>query len=419
LTFESLGLSADLLRTVAEEGYVKPTPVQAAAIPLVLQGRDVLAAAQTGTGKTAAFALPILDRLREHATTSFSPARHPVRALVLVPTRELAVQVDEAIRTYGRSVPLRASVVYGGVPIEPQTKVLQAGVEILVATPGRLLDHVQQRTVNLGQVSILVLDEADRMLDMGFLPDIRKILALLPPRRQNLLFSATFDDEVRSLSSTILNDPATVEVAPRNTAAEAVRQLVYPVDRDRKEELLIHLLRSRDLRQVLVFTRTKIAATRLASRLDRAGLDAVAIHSDRSQPERTRALEGFKTGEVRVLVATDVAARGLDIEDLPVVVNFELPWNPQDYIHRIGRTGRAGATGEAISLVCIDETDLLRGIQRMLRTAIPWTVEEGFIPDRNTEPRPLGARTGHARTSSEHHAHHKPVRRRVGSGRGR
>jgi ATP-dependent RNA helicase RhlE len=419
LSFDSLGLSADLLKTVVEEGYHTPTPVQADAIPLVLQGRDLLAAAQTGTGKTAAFVLPILDRMREHANTSFSPARHPVRVLILVPTRELAMQVDASVRTYGRTVPLRSTVVYGGIPIEPQIKALRAGVEILVATPGRLLDHVGQRTVNLGQVEILVLDEADRMLDMGFLPDIRRILELLPPRRQNLLFSATFSQEIRDLSRAFLRDPATVEVAPRNTAAEAVRQLVYPVDRDRKEALLAHLIRQGDLRQVLVFTRTKLAASRLASRLDREGINAVAIHSDRSQPERTRALADFKSGEIRVLVATDVAARGLDIEDLPVVVNFELPWNPQDYIHRIGRTGRAGATGEAISLVCIDETDLLRGIQRMLRTAIPWTVEEGFIPDRNAEPRPLGARTGHARTSAEHHAHHKPVRRRVGSGRGR
>jgi ATP-dependent RNA helicase RhlE len=418
LTFDSLGLSADLLRTVAEEGYIKPTPVQAAAIPHVLQGRDVLAAAQTGTGKTAAFALPILDRLREHANTSFSPARHPVRALILVPTRELAVQVDEAVRTYGRTVPLRATVVYGGVPIEPQTKVLRAGVEILVATPGRLLDHVQQRTVNLGQVSILVLDEADRMLDMGFLPDIRKILALLPDRRQNLLFSATFDDEVRRLSTTILHDPATIDVAPRNTAAEAVRQLVYPVDRDRKEELLIHLLRTYDLRQVLVFTRTKIAATRLATRLDRAGLNAVAIHSDRSQPERTRALEGFRTGDVRVLVATDVAARGLDIEDLPVVVNFELPWNPQDYIHRIGRTGRAGATGEAISLVTMDEAELLRGVQRLLRRAIPWTVEDGFVPEQDSEPRSIGGLSGRGQ-GAPHHAHHKPLRHRASAGSSR
>ncbi len=416
MTFDSLGLSADLLKTVAEEGYLTPTPVQTGAIPLVLEGRDLLAAAQTGTGKTAAFVLPILDRMRKHANTSFSPARHPVRVLILVPTRELAMQVDESVRTYGRTVPLRSTVVYGGIPIEPQIKALRAGVEILVATPGRLLDHVGQRTVNLGQVEILVLDEGDRMLDMGFLPDIRRILELLPPRRQNLLFSATFSEEIRNLSGSILTDPAKVEVMARNTAAEAVQQLVYPVDRDRKEALLAHLIRKGDLRQVLVFTRTKLAASRLASRLDREGLDAVAIHSDRSQPERTRALEGFKLGEIRILVATDVAARGLDIEDLPVVVNFELPWNPQDYIHRIGRTGRAGATGEAISLVCIDETDLLRGIQRMLRTAIPWTVEDGFIPDRDTEPRPLGARSGHARTGAEHHAHRKPVRSRAGSG---
>jgi ATP-dependent RNA helicase RhlE len=418
LSFDSLGLSADLLQTVAEEGYHTPTPVQADAIPLVLQGRDLLAAAQTGTGKTAAFVLPILDRMRQHANTSFSPARHPVRVLILVPTRELAMQVDASVRTYGRTVPLRSTVVYGGIPIEPQIKALRAGVEILVATPGRLLDHVGQRTVNLGQVEILVLDEADRMLDMGFLPDIRRILELLPPRRQNLLFSATFSDDIRNLSGSILTNPARVEVSARNTAPEALRQLVYPVDRDRKEALLAHLIRQEDLRQVLVFTRTKLAASRLASRLDREGINAVAIHSDRSQPERTRALAEFKSGEIRVLVATDVAARGLDIEDLPVVVNFELPWNPQDYIHRIGRTGRAGATGLAMSLVCIDETDLLRGIQRMLRAAIPWTVEEGFIPDRNAEPRPLGARSGHARTGAEHHAQRKPVRRRVGSGSG-
>jgi ATP-dependent RNA helicase RhlE len=419
LTFDSLGLSADLVQTVAEEGYLAPTPVQAEAIPLVLAGRDLLAAAQTGTGKTAAFVLPILDRLRDKANTSFSPARHPVRVLILVPTRELAMQVDESVRTYGRTVPLRSTVVYGGIPIEPQIKALRAGVEILVATPGRLLDHVGQRTVNLGQVEILVLDEADRMLDMGFLPDIRRILELLPARRQSLLFSATFSQDIRDLSGSLLHDPATVEVAARNRPVEAVRQLVYPVDRDRKEALLAHLIREGDLRQVLVFTRTKLAASRLAARLDREGLDAVAIHSDRSQPERTRALEGFKSGEIRVLVATDVAARGLDIEDLPVVVNFELPWNPQDYIHRIGRTGRAGATGEAISLVCIDETDLLRGIQRMLRQAIPWTVEEGFIPDRDTEPRPLGSRAGHARVGAEHHAQRKPVRRRTGTGSAR
>ncbi len=422
MTFDTLGLSADLLRTVAEEGYTEPTPVQEKAIPLVLAGRDVLAAAQTGTGKTAAFTLPILDRLRQHANTSFSPARHPVRALVLVPTRELAVQVDESVRTYGRTVPLRSTVVYGGMPMDPQIKELRGGIEILVATPGRLLDLVGQKVANLGQVEILVLDEADRMLDMGFLPDIQRITALLPAKRQNLMFSATFSDEIRRLSRTILNNPEEVEVAPRNATVDAIKQVVYPVDRDRKEALLAHLIRKDDLRQLLVFTRTKIGATRLATWLDRQGLNAVAIHSDRSQPERTRALEEFKRGEIRVLVATDVAARGLDIEDLPHVVNFELPWNPQDYVHRIGRTGRAGATGEAISLVCIDEADLLRGVQRLLRKAIPWQVEDGFVPDRNVEPRPLrggGMETGGGARGARpsHHPHRKPVQYRAGAGR--
>jgi len=416
LTFDSLGLSADLLATVAEEGYVEPTPVQSAAIPLVLAGHDVLAAAQTGTGKTAAFVLPILDRLRHLANTSFSPARHPVRALIVVPTRELAMQVDESVRAYGRTVPLRPAVVYGGVPMEPQVKALRAGVEILVATPGRLLDLVGQRVANLAQVEVLVLDEADRMLDMGFLPDIRRIIELLPEKRQNLMFSATFSDDIRRLAATILVEPETVEVAARNAAADAVRQLVYPVDRDRKEALLAHLVRKDDLRQVLVFTRTKLAASRLAAWLDRQGLDAVAIHSDRSQPERTRALEGFKNGEIRVLVATDVAARGLDIEELPHVINFELPWNPQDYIHRIGRTGRAGATGDAISLVTVDEAELLRGVQRLLGRAIPWAVEDGFVPERNAAARPLG----HERPRHGRPLQSKPVRARAaGEARGR
>jgi ATP-dependent RNA helicase RhlE len=394
LSFDHLGLSPDLVATVAEEGYQTPTPVQEQAIPLVLAGNDVLAAAQTGTGKTAAFTLPILDRLRVHANTSFSPARHPVRTLVLVPTRELAIQVADAIATYGRRIPLRSAVVYGGVPLDPQIKQLLAGVEILVATPGRLLDLVGQRAVNLGQVEILVLDEADRMLDMGFMPDLQRILELLPARRQNLLFSATISDEVKRLSGRFLRDPSVIEVARHGTAAEAVSQLVYPVDRDRKEELLAHLVRTGDWHQVLVFTRTKLAASRLASWLDRRGLAATAIHSDRSQGDRIKALEAFKAGEIRILVATDVAARGLDIEELPYVVNFELPWNPEDYVHRIGRTGRAGASGDAISLVCIDEADLLRGVQRLLRHAIPWTVEDGFIPDRSIEPRPLRAPVG-------------------------
>jgi ATP-dependent RNA helicase RhlE len=420
LTFESLGLSADLVQMAAEEGYRTPTPVQEAAIPEVLAGRDVLAAAQTGTGKTAAFLLPILDRLRHHANTSFSPARHPVRVLIIVPTRELAVQVDEFVRVYGRTVPLRAAVVYGGVPLDPQTKQLRAGVELLAATPGRLLDHIGQRAVNLSQVEVLVLDEADRMLDMGFLPDIRRIIELVPTKRQTLLFSATFSEDIRRLAAGLLHDPVTVEVAPRNQAAEAVRQLVYPVDRDRKEALLAHLIATYDWRQVLVFCRTKIGATRLASYLDRRGLEAVAIHSDRTQPERTRALEGFKAGTVRVLVATDVAARGLDIEDLPHVVNYELPWQPHDYVHRIGRTGRAGASGDAVSLVSIDEADLLRGVQRLLKQAIPWTVEPGFEPDRNAEVQPLrGGPPGAGRPETHHRPNRRPVRSRGSAVRSR
>ncbi|CAN5552630.1 ATP-dependent RNA helicase RhlE [soil metagenome] len=397
MSFDTLGLSAEILRAVTDQGYTVPTPIQQRAIPLVLQGRDLLAAAQTGTGKTAAFVLPILERLKGHANTSFSPARHPIRALILTPTRELAMQVEESVREYSVHVPLRSAVVYGGVNIDPQIRELRGGVEILVATPGRLLDHVGQRTVQLGQVEILVLDEADRMLDMGFIPDVRKIMGLMPTRRQTLLFSATFSTEIRRLADSIQRTPATVEIAPRDTPIESVRQLVYPVDRQRKGQLLAHLVRQGGWTQVLVFTRTKIAASRLASQLDRDGIAAVAIHSDRTQGERTRALEAFKRGEVRVLVATDVAARGLDIEELPHVVNYELPTVPQDYIHRIGRTGRAGASGDAISLVSTEEVEELRGIQRMLKRAIPWKVEEGFIPERNgTQPADtagLGERT--------------------------
>jgi ATP-dependent RNA helicase RhlE len=400
LTFEELGLSPILLRTVAEEGYTEPTPVQERAIPIVLAGRDILAAAQTGTGKTAAFTLPILDRLAPYANTSFSPARHPVRCLVLTPTRELAVQVADSVKTYGRHVPLRAAVVYGGVPLDPQIKELRGGIEILVATPGRLLDLVGQRAANLAQAEILVLDEADRMLDMGFMPDIRRILDLLLARKQTLLFSATFSDDIKRLAGSILNNPETVEVSRHGTAAETVSQLVYPVDRERKEELLAHLIIEGDWHQVLVFTRTKLAASRLASWLDRHGVAATAIHSDRAQSDRTKALEAFKNGEIRCLVATDVAARGLDIDALPHVVNFELPWNPEDYVHRIGRTGRAGATGDAVSLVTIDEADLLRSVQRLLQRAIEWEVEPGFEP-RQRDAQPLrGPRAASGGSSS-------------------
>jgi ATP-dependent RNA helicase RhlE len=363
--------------------------VQSAAIPLVLAGRDVLAAAQTGTGKTAAFVLPILERLRGTANAGFSPARHPVRVLILTPTRELAMQIGAAVKTYGRGIPLRSTVVYGGTRIDPEIKILWSGVEILVATPGRLLDHVGQRTVNLSQVEIFVLDEGDRMLDMGFVPDVRKIAALLPAQRQTLLFSATFSDDVRRMAKEFQHDPEIVEVAARNSVADNLTQVLYPVDQARKADLLVHLIRRDSMEQVLVFTRSKIGASRLASYLDRRGVSTSAIHGDRSQSERTRALEAFKGRFVKVLVATDVASRGLDIEDLPYVVNFELPHEPQDYIHRIGRTGRAGASGTAISLVSPDEVEQLRGVQRLLRKAIPCAVVEEFLPDPERESAPV------------------------------
>jgi ATP-dependent RNA helicase RhlE len=411
LTFEDLGLSADLLATVAREGYTEPTPVQSAAIPLVLAGRDVLAAAQTGTGKTAAFVLPILERLRNTANAGFSPARHPVRVLILTPTRELAMQIGAAVKTYSRGIPLRSTVVYGGTRIDPEIKILWSGVEILVATPGRLLDHVGQRTVNLSQVEIFVLDEGDRMLDMGFVPDVRKIAALLPAQRQTLLFSATFSDDVRRMAKEFQHDPEIVEVAARNSVADNLTQVLYPVDQARKADLLVHLIRRDSMEQVLVFTRSKIGASRLASYLDRRGVSTSAIHGDRSQAERTRALEAFRGRFVKVLVATDVASRGLDIEDLPYVVNFELPHEPQDYIHRIGRTGRAGASGTAISLVSPDEVEQLRGVQRLLRKAIPCAIVEEFLPDPEREPAPVarfggghGSRYSSGRGSQPAHA---------------
>jgi ATP-dependent RNA helicase RhlE len=404
MPFDNLGLSPELLRAVREEGYTEPTPVQAQGIPIVLAGRDLMARAQTGTGKTAAFALPILELLRSRANASFSPARHPVRALIVTPTRELAVQISDSFRAYGRHLPLRSAVVYGGVPMPPQEKQLLGGIEILVATPGRLLDHAGSHTVNLGQVEILVLDEADRMLDMGFIEDIRRIVALLPAKRQSLLFSATLASEIQALARSFLHDPASVDVAPKVSAAESVDQVVYLVDADRKREALAHLVRQRDLRQVLVFTRTKHMAARLASWLDRDGVDATAIHGDRTQPERERALESFKNGEVRVLVATDVAARGLDIEGLPQVVNFELPYHAQDYIHRIGRTGRAGMEGHAISFVSLDEEDQLKSINRLIKRDLPVRQMRGFeldpramIPVRSVRPRGAGSGTAAGR----------------------
>jgi ATP-dependent RNA helicase RhlE len=389
MSFESLGLMPELLRAVREQGYETPTPIQVQAIPLILEGRDLMGRAQTGTGKTAGFTLPMLQILAHHATSSASPARHPIRALILTPTRELAMQVEESVRTYGKHIPLRSTTIFGGVNINPQTKALRAGVEIVVATPGRLLDHQGQGNLNFSQLEILVLDEADRMLDMGFIRDIQKILALLPAKKQTLLFSATFTDEIKELASKFLRTPATVQITPQNTAAELVRQVVHPVDRERKRALLSHLITSRKLQQVLVFTRTKHGANRLSEQLDKDGISSLAIHGNKSQPQRIKALEDFKKGAVRVLVATDIAARGLDIDTLPHVVNYELPQVPEDYIHRIGRTGRAGSEGEALSLVCVDEQGLLKDIEKLLRKSLTKDVIQGYAPDPSIPAEPI------------------------------
>ena len=422
MSFAPLGLAPELLRAVADEGYVVPTPVQAESIPLVLDGRDVLAGAQTGTGKTAAFVLPILQRLSERRPAATRPAgsgaahgsstragrgaaRPPIRCLILAPTRELAIQVEESVRTYGRHRPIRSTVIYGGVGYDAQVRALRAGPEIVVATPGRLLDHVGQRTIDLGQVEILVLDEADRMLDMGFIRDIRRVLELLPVRRQTLLFSATFSTEIRRLADGILDRPVHVQVTPRNTTVELVRQVVYPVDRERKRELLSHLIRSGRIDQALVFTRTKHGANRLAEQLVRDGIAAAAIHGNRSQSQRVRALADFKAGRVAILVATDIAARGIDIDSLPHVVNFELPMAPEDYVHRIGRTARAGLDGDAISLVCVDESKLLWQIESLLRTTIAVEVVEGFEPDRSIRPQPILLRQGAGRPPQPSRGH--------------
>ena len=370
MKFTELGLNSALLRALEDEGYTDPTQIQVEAIPIVLAGRDVMAGAQTGTGKTAAFALPLLQQLLIHANTSFSPARHPVRALILVPTRELALQVEESVRAYGRHVALRSTTVYGGMDMQGQTDMLRRGVEIVVATPGRLLDHVQQKNVNLGTTEILVLDEADRMLDMGFMPDIKRILDLLPKDRQNLLFSATFPDEVKKLATAILTDPVTIQVAKRNSAAETITQVIYRVPHLKKRSLLVDLLTRNTSTQALIFCNTKQGASRLARDLEREGMAASAIHSDRSQAERLQTLGDFKNGKVRVLVGTDVAARGLDIDDLPFVINYDIPFAAEDYIHRIGRTGRAGSEGNAISLMAPDEERLVVDIEKLLKRSI-------------------------------------------------
>jgi ATP-dependent RNA helicase RhlE len=378
--FADFGLSPDILRALTDQGYVHPTPIQAQAIPVLLQGRDVMGAAQTGTGKTAGFSLPIIQMLLAHASPSMSPARHPVRALILTPTRELAVQVAENVKAYAKHTPLRSTVVFGGMDMKPQTEILRNGVEIVIATPGRLLDHVEQKNISLGQVQMLVMDEADRMLDMGFLPDLQRIINLLPKKRQNLMFSATFSPEIKKLANTFLNNPLTIEVARSNQTADKVTQVVYKVEENQKGALIAHLLRQRDLKQVIVFSNTKIGASRLARALEQEGMSATAIHGDKTQQERMAALDSFKKGEIDVLVATDVAARGLDISDLPCVINYDLPYNAEDYVHRIGRTGRAGASGDAISIYSDKDERLLVDIEKLIKQTIKRGDLGGFVP---------------------------------------
>ncbi len=416
MSFDTLGLSAGILRAVADEGYSAPTPAQSQAIPAILEGRHVMVRAQTGTGKTAAFALPILERFS--SATRGNSMRRSVRALVLTPTRELACQVEESVRVYGRHLPLRTGVVYGGVGIGPQIGELRRGVDILVATPGRLLDHMTRATVDLAHVEILVLDEADRMLDMGFLPDVRKILASLPKDRQNLLFSASFPEPLRKLADSMMSSPARIDVSRRTSVAERVSQVVHPVAREKKPALLSFLIRSRKWDRVLVFTRTKRGADRLSSHLFRDGIAAAAIHSGKSQSQRTRLLADFKRSRVRVLVATDLAARGLDIDQLPHVVNFELPHVPEDYVHRVGRTGRAGNEGRAVSLVSTEERDLLRSIERLIQQDIPKEVISGgesVIPSAPESRREQPVHPGKARRRRrwfDRGAHHKGKRNR-------
>ena len=409
MSFENLGLSAELLLAVIEQGYSEPSPIQRQAIPVLLQGRDIMASAQTGTGKTAGFTLPMLQRLAE---SNKGEGHRAVRILVLTPTRELAAQVGACVETYGRHLPFRSSVIFGGVKINPQINRLRNGVDILVATPGRLLDHMQRGTVDLSRVEMLVLDEADRMLDMGFIHDIRRIVKRLPDRdqRQSMLFSATFSKEIRQLSQQFLTAPEKIEVAPRNSTVELIDQRVHPVQKSRKREMLSHMIGSGYWKQVLVFTRTKHGANRLTRQLETDGLSAAAIHGNKSQAARTRALSEFKRGDIRVLVATDIAARGLDIDQLPHVVNFELPNVPEDYVHRIGRTGRAGNGGTAVSLVAPDEMKLLRDIERLIKRASPQQAVEGYESHVAETARPAPARPGKPRSRG------KPRTRNSGRG---
>ncbi len=386
MAFTQLKLSQPLLRAIAQQGYTEPTPIQAKAIPLIIEGKDVLAAAQTGTGKTAGFTLPLLERLTHHTPVM---KRHQIRALVLTPTRELAAQVAESFQLYGRHLPFRSTVIFGGVGIHPQLATLRRGVDVVIATPGRLLDIAGQKGIDFSALETLVLDEADRMLDMGFIHDIKKLMKLMPHRRQTLLFSATFSPEIKQLAGSFLHHPVTVEVARENTTVEAITQAVYPVDKVRKRSLLAKLILENQWEQVLVFTRTKHGANRLTQYLEERGIHAAAIHGNKSQGARTKALAGFKAGQIRVLVATDIAARGIDIEQLPHVVNYELPNVPEDYVHRIGRTGRAGMSGEAVSLVCIDEHKLLRDIEKFIQKPIPKVQIAGFEPDPSIPAEPI------------------------------
>ncbi|RVU83302.1 DEAD/DEAH box helicase [Leucothrix sargassi] len=388
MSFDSLGLSAPILDAVKKQGYDKPSPIQEKAIPLVLTGKDVMAAAQTGTGKTAGFTLPLLELLSKGQR----PAANKIRALVLTPTRELAAQVGESVELYGKNLQLSSTVVYGGVKINPQMMRLRRGVDILVATPGRLMDLYNQNAVRFDQVEVLILDEADRMLDMGFIHDIRKIISFMPKKRQNLMFSATFSDPIRNLAKTIVNDPVEISVSPRNTTAQSVQQYICPVDKKRKPGLLAALIKENQWHQVLVFSRTKHGANRLAKNLDADGIPATAIHGNKSQGARTKALKDFKAGAVQVLVATDIAARGIDIDSLPFVVNFDLPNVPEDYVHRIGRTGRAGASGLAVSLVSADEIDLLRDIEALITKELDRHLVDGFEPQHDLPPSNFGMR---------------------------
>lgn len=404
MSFNTLGLSAPLLKAIKDQGYSEPTPIQKQAIPVILDRKDILAGAQTGTGKTAGFTLPMLELL---SRSKDSKNKQHVKALILTPTRELAAQVGESVALYGKYLPFKSCVIFGGVKINPQISQLRKGMDIVIATPGRLLDHLSQKTIDLSKVSFLILDEADRMLDMGFINDIRKILEVLPKQKQTLLFSATYSEEIKKLSDRLLNSPTLIEVAQRNIASETVKQSVYPVDKVRKRELLTHLITEGNWQQVLVFSRTKHGANRLVGQLQSDGITAVAIHGNKSQNARTSALADFKKGEIRVLVATDIAARGIDIDQLPHVVNYELPNVSEDYVHRIGRTGRAGNQGEAISLVCIDEDEYLANIEKLIKKDIPKVWLKGFKPDPSIKAEPISqggggrGRGGRARPSNK------------------